>query len=87
MLYPLFVDDPSVFLSVSGPGNGLPMMLPSSGPASNRLGQYNHYKNEDGYNSFNMQSWDKPYQPLPSISSQQQDQSKLIYTLITKTRS
>ncbi|KAI8884423.1 apses-domain-containing protein [Backusella circina FSU 941] len=77
ILYPLFVDDPSVFLSVSGPGSGLPMMLPSSvagGGPSNRIGQYNHYKNENSFNSFNMQSWDKPYQPLPSISSQQQDQ-------------
>lgn len=77
ILYPLFVDDPAVFLSMAAPpGNGLPMMLPASGAtsSSNRMQQYS--KN-DSYGSFMPSSWDKPYQSLPSITSQQQqDQSK-----------
>lgn len=85
ILYPLFVEDPSVFLSVpppppssssagtihvSGPHSGsLPIMLPPSTNPSTA-------KYTTNYGSFNMQPWEKqPYQSLPSITNQQQDQS------------
>ncbi|KAL0142991.1 apses-type HTH transcription regulator, partial [Mucor lusitanicus] len=84
ILYPLFVEDPSVFLSVpppppssssagtihvSGPHSGsLPIMLPPSTNPSTA-------KYTTNYGSFNMQPWEKqPYQSLPSITNQQQDQ-------------
>lgn len=81
ILYPLFVEDPSVFLSVPPPpasSNGLPIMLPSSNNPT-RNAYYN--KNDTNFGSFNMQSWEKqPYQSLPSITNQQQqDQSKVFF--------
>lgn len=81
ILYPLFVEDPSVFLSVPPPppasSNGLPIMLPSSTSNATRSAYYN--KNDNSFGSFNMQSWEKQsYQSLPSITNQQQDQSRFI---------
>ncbi|KAI9263500.1 hypothetical protein EDC94DRAFT_606937 [Helicostylum pulchrum] len=80
ILYPLFVDDPSIFLSMPPPppppaavaagSTGVPIMLPSS--INTPRGYYN--KNEN-FGSFNMQPWEKqPYQSLPSLSNQQQQQ-------------
>lgn len=85
ILYPLFVEDPSVFLSVPPPpaaSNGLPIMLPSS---TNNATRGAYYNKNDNFGSFNMQSWDKqPYQSLPSISNQQQqDQSRFFICLFT----
>lgn len=88
ILYPLFVEDPSVFLSVpppppaagttttaTGSNNVLPIMLPSATSAG-RGGSYYNSKNESAsFGSFNLQSWEKQsYQSLPSITNGQQDQ-------------
>ncbi|CAO3616046.1 unnamed protein product [Mucor hiemalis] len=97
ILYPLFVEDPSVFLSVppppppasastaaaAGSNSGLPIMLPSS--TSNSRGGYYNSKNESAsFGSFNLQSWEKQsYQSLPSITNGQQDQSKSFVCLFT----
>ncbi|KAL9554508.1 hypothetical protein PS6_003378 [Mucor atramentarius] len=84
ILYPLFVEDPSIFLSVPPPppsssagalnvngssSGNLPIVLPPSNPTT-AAPKYNA-----SYSPFNIQSWEKhPYQPLPSIANQQQDQ-------------
>lgn len=90
ILYPLFVEDPSVFLSVpppppaagttttaTGSNSVLPIMLPSATSAG-RGGSYYNSKNESAsFGSFNLQSWEKQsYQSLPSITNGQQDQSR-----------
>ncbi|KAK4513661.1 3',5'-cyclic-nucleotide phosphodiesterase [Mucor velutinosus] len=88
ILYPLFVEDPSVFLSVPPPppssssgtlnvsnsnSGSLPIMLPSSNPTTTAP------KYTTNYGSFNMQTWEKQsYQPLPSITNQQQQDQMLI---------
>jgi hypothetical protein len=81
----LFVEDPSVFLSVPPPPpssststNGvLPMMLPSTNASNTRV-----YAN-NGFGSFNMQSWNRQQPYLPSITNQQQqDQSKAILLFV-----
>ncbi|KAI7876778.1 uncharacterized protein EV154DRAFT_525648 [Mucor mucedo] len=81
ILYPLFVEDPSVFLSVPPPpasSNGLPIMLPSS-TANNNATRGAYYNKNDNFGSFNMQSWEKqPYQSLPSITNQQQQDQMII---------
>lgn len=81
ILYPLFVEDPSVFLSVPPPtpnGSVLPIMLPSSNNSS-RI--YNNHGSHGNFGSFNMQSWDKQQSYLPSITNQQ-DQSKAILVFV-----
>ncbi|GAN04732.1 hypothetical protein MAM1_0072c04196 [Mucor ambiguus] len=88
ILYPLFVEDPSIFLSVpppppssssgainmSGSNSGsLPNMLPPSNPTTTAP------KYTTNYGPFSMQSWEKqPYQPLPSITNQQHQQDQLL---------
>ncbi|CAO3656058.1 unnamed protein product [Mucor fragilis] len=88
ILYPLFVEDPSVFLSVPPPpppssggamhvngsnSGNLPIMLPPSNPTTAAA------KYTTNYGSFNMQSWEKqPYQSLPSITNQQQQQDQML---------
>ncbi|KAI8640523.1 transcription regulator HTH, apses-type DNA-binding domain-containing protein [Parasitella parasitica] len=93
ILYPLFVEDPSVFLSVPPPpptssvhvngpvtGNSMNGNLPIMLPPSNPAAAASKYSNNFG--SFNMQSWEKqPYQSLPSITNQQ-DQSTLLLILL-----
>ncbi|KAI8980271.1 transcription regulator HTH, apses-type DNA-binding domain-containing protein [Pilobolus umbonatus] len=87
ILYPLFVDDPSVLLCLPPTNaNGVPIVLPTSSINSSRtgsgnlnLGHYGPYSKHETHNylPFNLQSWEKqPCQSLPSITSQQQDQSK-----------
>ncbi|CEP17877.1 hypothetical protein [Parasitella parasitica] len=84
ILYPLFVEDPSVFLSVPPPPppsssvhvngaaavNSMNGNLPIMLPPSNPATAASKYNNSFG--SFNMQSWEKqPYQSLPSLTNQQ----------------
>jgi hypothetical protein len=86
ILYPLFVEDPSVFLSVPPPppstssttnGGVLPMMLPSSNPSA-RV-----YNSNGNFSPINMQTWDRQQPYLPSITNQQQqDQSKDILMFV-----
>ncbi|KAI9484141.1 MAG: hypothetical protein EXX96DRAFT_166665 [Benjaminiella poitrasii] len=81
ILYPLFVDDPSFFLSASSSAalaSATGVSATSNNFISNNalplmLSSNIKNNNNDGFSSpsFNMQSWDNKYQSLPSISTNQ----------------
>ncbi|KAI9027144.1 hypothetical protein CLU79DRAFT_740489 [Phycomyces nitens] len=79
LLYPLFVDDPSVFLYASNlqnPNGNMPLVMPSScdtNRATNSHQLHSSYKTGASYTQFPIQPWDRPYQSLPSITSTQQE--------------
>ncbi|KAG0163612.1 Cytochrome c oxidase assembly protein cox15 [Apophysomyces sp. BC1015] len=87
LLYPLFVEDPSVFLCHTSPVNStststsnssangsMPMMMPTI--ASARTMSHFHYRPTTvDHCSMDMQGWDRSYPTsLPSITSTQQEQ-------------
>ncbi|KAI7862404.1 transcription regulator HTH, apses-type DNA-binding domain-containing protein [Spinellus fusiger] len=74
LLYPLFVDDPSVFLCASNLQNSSNMPLMVAGSTCGTRPNPLHAYKPSVYPLFPVQPWDRPYQSLPSITTSTQQE-------------